>query len=139
MTPEAQDYLDKAREELTEARQILGIGLAKVAARSAYYAAYHAAEAVLAARTGRVAKTHTGVRTALAQLLREAPDADRNLLTFLARAYKYKEVGDYGVGRNAAITVADAEALLAGAEQFLTRAAALIADTARPERGDAGA
>lgn len=83
MTPEARDYLVKAREELAEARAIMGIGLAKAAARSAYYAAFHAAEALLVARTGRIAKTHTGIRTALAQLLREASPSDRDLLTFL--------------------------------------------------------
>jgi uncharacterized protein (UPF0332 family) len=37
--PEAADCLAKAREDLDDARQIIRIGLAKVAARSAYYAA----------------------------------------------------------------------------------------------------
>jgi hypothetical protein len=35
VTPEAAGYLAKAREDLSDARQIAGIGLAKVAARSA--------------------------------------------------------------------------------------------------------
>lgn len=125
-------------EELAEARAIMGIGLAKAAARSAYYAAFHAAEALLVARTGRIAKTHTGIRTALAQLLREASPSDRDLLTFLARAYKYKELGDYGVGPGIVITVDDAEALLAGADRFVARVTALI-ETDRagshPEKG----
>jgi uncharacterized protein (UPF0332 family) len=59
VTPEAKDYLDKARDDLDDARKIVAIHLATVAARSAYYAAFHAAEA----RTGKIAKTHSGVRT----------------------------------------------------------------------------
>ena len=39
---------------------IMGIGLHRAAARSAYYAAFHAAEALIHARTGRAAKTHAG-------------------------------------------------------------------------------
>ena len=136
MTPEARDYLAKAGEELAEARAIMGIGLAKAAARGAYYAAFHAAQALLVARTGRIAKTHTGVRTALAQLPREGSPSDRDLLTFLARAYKYKEIGDYGVGPGIVITIGDAENLLAGADRFVARVTALLeTDTAVSRSG----
>ena len=136
MTPEARDYLAKAGEELADARAIMGIGLAKAAARGAYYAAFHAAEALLVARTSRIAKTHTGVRTALAQLLREASPSDRDLLTFLARAYKYKEIGDYGVGPGIVLTAGDAENLLAGADRFVARVTALVeTDTAVSRSG----
>lgn len=99
MTPEAEDYLDKARSDLDDARKIMTIQLAKVAARSAYYAAFHAAEAFIIERTGKVAKTHSGVRTELARLLKDAYVGQRFFLTFLAQAYKYKEIGDYGLGR----------------------------------------
>ena len=57
MTPEAKDYLDKARDDLEDARKIAAIHLAKVAARSAYYVAFHAAEALIIERTGKIAKT----------------------------------------------------------------------------------
>jgi uncharacterized protein (UPF0332 family) len=76
VTPEAESYLDKAREDLLDARKIAGIRLAKVAARSAYYAAFHAAEAFIVGRTGKIAKTHSGVRTEFARLLRETSDSD---------------------------------------------------------------
>ena len=59
MRPEAQDHLDRARECLDEARKIAGIGLAKVAARSAYYVALHSAEALIAQATGKIAKSHS--------------------------------------------------------------------------------
>ena len=47
MTPEAAQFLKKSRDDLNDARKIASIGLAHVAARSAYYAAFHAAEATL--------------------------------------------------------------------------------------------
>ena len=34
---------------------------------------------------------------------------DGNLATFLAQGYKYKEIGDYGVGRNAIVTMTNAD------------------------------
>lgn len=41
MTPEAADYLEKAQGDLADARKVAGIGLATVAARLAYFAAFH--------------------------------------------------------------------------------------------------
>ena len=54
-----------------------------------------------------------------ASLLTEAADDERSLLTFLAQAYKFKEIGDYGVGEAAVVTDEDAKVLIAGAERFL--------------------
>ena len=62
MMPEAADYLEKAQGDLADARKVSGIGLATVAARPAYFAAFHAAEAFIIERSGKVAKTHSGVR-----------------------------------------------------------------------------
>jgi uncharacterized protein (UPF0332 family) len=58
MTPEAANYLAKAREDLNDALQIMTLGLTKVAARSAYYTAFHAAEAFIVERTSQTPKTH---------------------------------------------------------------------------------
>ena len=99
MKPEARDYLDKAIEDLGDARKIIGIGLAKVAARTAYYAMFHAAEAFIFEKTGKAAKSHSGVRSEFARLVKETPNADRTYPTMLAKAYMYKEIGDYGAGR----------------------------------------
>jgi uncharacterized protein (UPF0332 family) len=126
MMLEVEDYLDKAAEDLADARKILAIPLAKVAARSAYYVAFHAAEALLMARTGRIAKTHRGIRSALTQLLSDMTADDRELLTFLVRAYRFKELSDYGVGRAASLTEAEAAALIKDAALCLDRARALI-------------
>jgi uncharacterized protein (UPF0332 family) len=109
VTPEAADYLSKARDDLNDARKIAAIGLAKVAARAAYYAAFHAAEAFIVERTGRIAKTHSGLRSEFARLARGMPQIDRTFSRFLAEAYKYKEISDYGVGPGASITMAEAD------------------------------
>lgn len=127
MTPEANDYLDKARGDLNDARKIMTIQLAKVSARLAYYAAFHAAEAFIIERTGKVAKTHSGVRTEFARLLKDSADADKALLTFLAQAYKYKEVGDYGIGHSAVVTEAEAAAAIDRAALFIDRIVVLLA------------
>jgi uncharacterized protein (UPF0332 family) len=55
VTPEAKDYLDRAFDDLDDARKIVAIHLAKIAARSAYLAAFRAAHALMVARTDRVA------------------------------------------------------------------------------------
>ncbi len=100
--------------------------LAKVAARSAYYAAFHAAEAFIVERTGKIAKTHSGVRTEFARLLRETPESGRTLLRFLAQAYKYKELGDYGIGLGAVVTDAEARDAIEAAERFIERVTAWL-------------
>ena len=85
MRPETSAYLDKARRDLGDARAVADIGLSMIAARSAYYAAFHAAEAFIVERTGKIAKTHSGVRSKLAELSRTDHTIDRDVLTFWAR------------------------------------------------------
>ena len=55
MKPETADYLEKARTTLADAQQIAVLPLPHVAAREAYYAAFHAAEAYIFEHTGKVA------------------------------------------------------------------------------------
>jgi uncharacterized protein (UPF0332 family) len=126
VTPEAADYLNKARDDLNDARKVAAIGLAKLAARSAYYAAFHAAEAFIVERTGKVAKTHSGLRSEFARLGREVPEIDRSFSVFLAQAYKYKEISDYGVGPGAVITMAEADDALTNAARLIDCIAALL-------------
>ena len=61
MTPEAKEHFDKARQCLIRARIILSAGVGEDAGRNAYLAAFHAAQALIAERTGKDAKTHKGV------------------------------------------------------------------------------
>jgi uncharacterized protein (UPF0332 family) len=119
MKPEARHYLARARQDLSDARQIIAIALANVAARSAYYAGFHAAEAFIFEKTGRVAKTHRGVRTEFARLTKDDPRVGKTMTEFLAQAYRYKEIGDYGVDPDEIVTMAHAEAAITGAADFL--------------------
>ncbi|HEY4172039.1 MAG TPA: HEPN domain-containing protein [Rhodopila sp.] len=119
MTPEATNYLAKAREDLSDARKIATLGLAKVAARSAYYAAFHAAEALIVERTSKTPKTHHGVRHEFSRLMKEDPGQAKLLTTILAQAYRYKEIGDYGTDPDEAITLEDAENVMTSATHFL--------------------
>jgi uncharacterized protein (UPF0332 family) len=112
-------YLARARENLSEARQIAGIGLATVAARSAYYAAFHAAEAYIFDKTGRIAKTHSGVRAEFSRLAKDDTRIARTMTAFLPKAYQYKEISDYGVNPKAVVTMPNAEGAIISAADFL--------------------
>jgi uncharacterized protein (UPF0332 family) len=96
-----------------------------VAARLAYYAAFHAAEAFIVDQSGKVAKTHTGVRAEFARLSKGDPNA-RGMLAYLASAYAYKQIADYAVGPDLAITPQQAEEAIEGAERFVQRVAVML-------------
>ena len=66
--------------------------------RAACLAAYPTAQALIFARTGKVAKTHSGVRNQFARIVKDDPHAARKLTTLLAQAYNPKVAGDYAVG-----------------------------------------
>jgi uncharacterized protein (UPF0332 family) len=79
---------------LEEARVVLAIGLSEPAGRAAYLAAMHAAQALIFHRTGRVAKTHSGVRSEFARLTKDDLATGGGLSTFLAEAYVLKQIAD---------------------------------------------
>jgi uncharacterized protein (UPF0332 family) len=97
MKPETAHCLTKARECLDGTKQIAGLPLPQVAAREAYLAAFHAAEAYIFEQTGRTVKTHRGLRTTFSRLVRNEPRIAPDL-TFGARAYELKSIADHSVG-----------------------------------------
>lgn len=119
-------YLDKARQMLKEANAVSDIDLPEAAGRAAYLAAFHAAQALILSRTGKVAKTHQGVQTEFARLAKAEPGIDRSLSTFLARSYKLKSVADYDVGGDAVVTATEAAAAIDTAGCFIECIAGLI-------------
>ena len=127
MTPEAVAYLETAREDLREAGMIVALPLTKAAARAAYYAMFHAAEAFIFERSGKVVKTHSGVRSEFSQLLIGAAEIDAALGRILTKGYGYKDLADYGTGRDHIVTDAEATALIDDASRFVDRVAALLA------------
>ena len=120
MKAETGDYLTKARVTLADARRIAALPLPHIAAREAYLAVFHAAEAYIFQQTGRVARTHRGARSEFARLARAEPCIGRDLLVFLATAYQFKARADYAVGSVAApITSAEATDAIEMAALFI--------------------
>jgi uncharacterized protein (UPF0332 family) len=70
-------------------------------------------------RSGKLASTHSGVRAKFAEMARSESGVDESFSIFLAQAYKYKEIGDYGIGPAAVVTSADAEDAVAKAGWFV--------------------
>jgi uncharacterized protein (UPF0332 family) len=124
--PEVADYLAKARECLAGARTINAVPLPQVAAKEAYLAGYHAAQALIFDRIGKVVKSHSGLRSEFARLTRDDLQIDKTFTRFLARAYKFKEIADYAVGRNAVVAVGDAQEVIEGAARFIDVIARLV-------------
>jgi uncharacterized protein (UPF0332 family) len=52
-------------------------------------------------------------------LARETPQIDKALPIFLAKAYKYKEIADYGVGYGAVVTATEADDAVENATRFI--------------------
>jgi len=126
VTPEAKEHLDKARQCLTRARTILAAGIGGDAGRNAYLAAFHAAQALIAERTGKDAKTHEGVHTLFARLTRSEPRLSIELRQFLAQAYDIKSIADYGLGPDTDVPLDRAGAAIDTAEEFVARVAELL-------------
>lgn len=126
MTPEALQSLEIARQHLAAADASIGIPIAFVAAREAYLAGYHAAMAFVLEETGKVAKTHSGLRSEFARLARPEARIDSRFVGFLGRAYTLKSAADYGVDPLAAISLEQAIEATEIARQFIDCIAVLL-------------
>jgi uncharacterized protein (UPF0332 family) len=99
VTPETREPLDQAREYLGKARGLLDVmRYNDEAGRAAYLAAYHAAQALISERTGKIAKTHAGVDSQFNLLTKDDPRIDAELRRFLPQAYNLKAAADYDAG-----------------------------------------
>ena len=104
MTPEAKAHLDRAGVFLIRARVDVAAAvqeplMAEDAARNAYYAALHAAKALIFERSGQTQKSHGGVHKLFLQLVKDEARIGQDLRTFLTRAYDFKRIADYDVDR----------------------------------------
>jgi uncharacterized protein (UPF0332 family) len=82
VTPEAAQSPEIARQHLAAADASIGVPIAFVAAREAYLAGYHAAMAYVLEKTGKAAKTHSGLRSEFARLAGTEPRVDPPLVVF---------------------------------------------------------
>ncbi|MGH7100697.1 MAG: HEPN domain-containing protein [Stellaceae bacterium] len=126
MTPEAARFLKKARECIADAMLYQAI-VPRIAGREAYLAAFHAAEALLYERTGKIAKTHRGLRAQFTRIAKDEPRIDQTLSEFLGRAYELKSLADYGTGTEAEISAVTATAAVAMANRFVDCISGLLA------------
>lgn len=128
MTPEASEHLDKARSHLTKARGLLDVlHYNDEAGRAAYLAAYHAAQALISERTGKIARTHEGVHSQFNLLTKGDPRVAAELRRFLSQAYNLKAVADYEAGPSSVVPVERAEAAIRTAARFVDCVAVLLA------------
>ena len=87
-------YLEKARGKLRVARDLMARGEWDDAVSRAYYAAFHAAQAVLLTE-GQHADTHQGVLTLFSLLLVKTGKFDRKWARAFANLKDDRESGDY--------------------------------------------
>ncbi len=135
MKPQTSAYLDSADEAIRDAKQILAVNIPRQAARLAYYAQFHAAQALIFERTDKVAKTHKGVDREFHRLAMAEPTFAPGFAATLSASYHFKEVADYETGAAAVVTAADAGQVITAAEHFVTtvrRALAPPAGTPTP-------
>ena len=98
MTSETARFLQKAENHLERGHIMLGVGLNEDAARASYLAAFHAAQALICERTGKVAKTHRGVQSEFFRLTKDDPHFTPDKRIFLSQAYNFKATADYETG-----------------------------------------
>jgi len=126
VTPEAARFLGKARQCLADAVLYQPI-VPRIAGPEAYLAAFHAAQALLYERTGKIARTHRGLRAQFARIAKDEPRIDQSVSEFLGRAYELKSLADYGTGAEASISLSTAKAAIETAGRFVDCIASLIA------------
>lgn len=93
----------------------------------AYLAAFHAAQALIAERTSRTAKTHAGEHSQFHLLTRNDTRIEADLRGFLSDAFDLKTVSDYGVGPDATVSSEEAEAAITTATRFVERISEILA------------
>ena len=72
-------------------------------------------------------KTHNGVHTEFARLVRDDRDFSPDLRSFLPRTYEMKSIADYGVGPGADVSLAEAEGAIEEAARFIALVEAKLA------------
>jgi uncharacterized protein (UPF0332 family) len=126
VTPESALHLEKAFQCLNNARISLDVNLGNDAGRSAYLAAFHAAQAYIIEKTGRFTKTHQGVQVEFHRLAHNEPGMDRIFPAFLSQAYNLKAVADYELGPDADIPLDYSAKAIETARRFVECIAQLI-------------
>jgi len=126
MKPQAASFLAAADRAISNARANLAINIPDQAARLAYYAQFHAAQALIFERTGKIGRSHKGVNKEFHRLAKAEATFPPGLAPQLSKAYRYKEIADYDTGAATPITPARAHDAIATAENFVAAIRALL-------------
>ena len=95
MKPQTASFLTAADKALSDARTIQTVDIPHQAARLAYYAQFHAAQALIFERENKIAKSHKGVSKEFHRLAKAETTFPPGMATQLTEAYAYKEHADY--------------------------------------------
>lgn len=106
---------------------MLDIGLDEAAGRTAYLAAFNAAQALISEHTGRSAKTHKGVSSEFHRITAGHSRFDAELRAFLSSAYSLKSIADYEIGPGAFIPHEVAAAAISTGKRFVGVISAMLA------------
>lgn len=96
------------------------------AGRNAYLAMFHAAQALIFERSGKAAKTHSGVHTQFNRLVQSETTFDAMLRRSLPQAYNLKAVADYETGPDSIIPLDRAEVAILRAKEFVDAVSNLL-------------
>ncbi len=121
---DVQAELRRAEQTLRAADALVDLGLANDAVNRAYYAAYHAACAMLV-RFGFQARTHRGVHSLVTKHLVEPGHLAPENLKRLARLEERRSVADYRASED--IGADQAKALVEDARTFIDAARTMVA------------
>ena len=119
MTPEAARFLQNADDHLERGQTMLAAGLNYDAGRAAYLAAFHAAQAIIFERTGKVVKTHKGVNIEFLRATKDDPRFTREQRGFLSKGYDFKAVADYDTGPISQVSSQEAVDAVEAARNFV--------------------
>ncbi|MDD5587253.1 MAG: HEPN domain-containing protein [Alphaproteobacteria bacterium] len=119
MIPEVAESLNIARGHLDIAKRVFVIDVFSEAAREAYMTAFHAAQAYVYAQTGKVAKTHSGLRAVFCRIAKDTPAIDPRFTGFLAHGYETKTTVDYGKNPNESVSAQEASEAIETATGFV--------------------
>jgi uncharacterized protein (UPF0332 family) len=127
VTPQSAAFLEKARRFLLKAQDFLDAHhWPDEVGRAAYLAGFHAAQAFLFERTGKMFKSHKGVQSEFSRLTKDDPRFTPDQRAFLPQTYNLKALADYETGPGAEVTAERAASALEAAKKFIAHVAALL-------------
>jgi uncharacterized protein (UPF0332 family) len=119
-------FLEKSRKLLDDAAAIHGIDRYEEAARLAYMAGFHAAQALIFETSGRVFKTHGGVIGEFTRRMKDDARVDDQIRAFLGRTHDLKAIADYETGSGSEIPAERARDAIDTAKRFVDTVTRLI-------------